>query len=218
MLITQKLLKYRRLKNVVFVILLLKICLIFGQKKVVVIDVGHGGNDTGVIGINGLNEKNVVLDIAKQIIQLNKVVLHDEFDIYLTRYTDTLISLGDRNLLAKTLNADVFVSLHCNALPVVSKGIEVYVHNSDRENTKASIGLGLLILNETTEKLGFKKRGVRFANFQVIREAGKYPSVLVEMGFMTNTDEADYYEKPKNVRVMALAILMGITNYLKLEL
>ena len=148
----------------------------------------------------------------------NKVVLHDEFDIYLTRYTDTLISLGDRNLLAKTLNTDVFVSLHCNASPVVSKGIEVYVHNSDRENTKASIGLGLLILNETTEKLGFKKRGVRFANFQVIREAGKYPSVLVEMGFMTNTDEADYYEKPKNVRVMALAILMGITNYLKLEL
>lgn len=218
MLITQKLLKCRRLKNVVFVILLLKICLIFGQKKVVVIDVGHGGNDTGAIGINGIKEKDVVLDIVKQIIQLNKTILGDRLDIYLTRYADTLISLGDRNKLAKALNADVFISLHCNASPTISRGVEVYVYNSDRENTKASIGLGLSILNDATEKLGFKKRGVKFANFQVLREAGNYPSVLVEMGFMTNADEADYYKKPKNVRAMALAILMGITNYLKLEL
>lgn len=218
MLITEKLLKRRRLKNVVFVILLLKICLIFGQKKVVVIDVGHGGNDTGAIGINDIKEKDVVLDIAKQIIELNKTVFRNELDIYLTRYNDTLISLNHRNRLAKTLNTDVFVSLHCNASQVVSKGIEIYAHNSDKGRSKASIGLGLLILNEATKKLGFKKRGVKFANFQVLREAGNYPSVLVEMGFMTNTDEADYYKKPKNVRAMALAILMGITNYLKLEL
>lgn len=218
MLITEKLIKRRRLKNVVFMILLLKICLIFGQKRVVVIDVGHGGNDTGAIGINNIKEKDVVLEIAKQVIQLNRIVFNDKLDIYLTRYTDTLISLRDRNRLAKALNANIFVSLHCNASPAISKGFEVYVHNSDKKNTKASIGLGLSILNEATEKLGFKKRGVKFANFKVLREAGNYPSILVEMGFMTNTDEADYYKKPKNVRAMALAILMGITNYLKLEL
>ncbi|WP_348718425.1 MULTISPECIES: N-acetylmuramoyl-L-alanine amidase family protein [Tenacibaculum] len=199
-------------------ILLLKMCLFFGQKKVVVIDVGHGGNDTGAIGINDIKEKDVVLEIAKQIIQLNKTVLRNELDIYLTRYTDTLISLGDRTHLAKALDADVFVSLHCNASPVVSKGIEVYVHRSDREHTKASIGLGLSILNETTEKLGFKKRGVKFANFQVLREAENHPAVLIEMGFMTNADEADYLNKPKNIRAMALSVLMGIINYLKLEL
>lgn len=218
MLITQKLLKRRRLKNVVFVILLLKICLIFGQKKVVVIDVGHGGIDTGAIGINDIKEKDVVLDIAEQIIRLNKIVLRKELDIYLTRYTDTLISLGDRNKLAKALNANVFVSLHCNASSTISKGVEVYVHNSDKQSTKASIGLGLSTLNEATEKLGFKKRGVKFANFQVLREAKTYPAVLVEIGFMTNAVEAHYYNKPKNIRGMALAILMGITNYLKLEL
>lgn len=218
MLITQKLLKYRRLKNVVFVILLLKICLIFSQKRVVVIDVGHGGIDTGASGINGIKEKDVVLDIAEQIIRLNKTVLRKELDIYLTRYTDTLISLGDRNQLSKALNADVFLSLHCNASSIMSKGIEVYVYNSDRENAKVSIGLGLSILNEVTEKLGFKKRGIKFANFQVLREAGNYPSVLVEMGFITNSNEADYYKESKNIKAMALSILMGIINYLKLEL
>ncbi len=218
MLITEKFLKRRRLKNIVFVTLLLKICLIFGQKKVVVFDVGHGGNDAGAIAKNGIKEKDVVLDIAEQVIQLNKTVLRNELDIYLTRYKDTLISLGDRNKLAKALNADVFMSLHCNASPIVSKGIEVYVHNSEREYTKASIGLGLSILNEATEKLGFKKRGVKFANFQVLRGARNYPAVLVEMGFMTNTNEADYFKKPKNIRAMALAILMGIVHYLKPEL
>lgn len=218
MLITLKLLSCRRLKNVVFVILLLKICLIFGQKKVVIIDVGHGGNDTGPIAQNGLKEKDVVLNVAKEIIKLNKSLFEESLDIYVTRYKDTLISLSDRNRLAKALDADVFVSLHCNASPVVSKGIEVYIHNSDKEHSKASIGLGLSILNEATEKLGFIKRGVKFANFQVLREAENYPSVLVEMGYMTNADEADYYEKPKNIRAMALSILMGIINYLKLEL
>ncbi len=218
MLITEKLLKRRRLKNVTFMILLLKMCLIFGQKKVVVIDVGHGGNDTGAIGINGIKEKDVVLDIAKHIIQLNKTVLSNEFEIYLIRYTDILISLGDRNKLAKALNADVFVSLHCNASSVVSKGIEIYVHNSDKQNTKASIGLGLSILDEAIEKLGLKKRGIKFANFQVLREAGSYPSVLVEMGFVTDADEADYFKKPKNLKAIALSILMGIINYLKMEL
>lgn len=218
MLITEKILKRRRVKNVVFGILLLKTCLIFGQKKVVVIDVGHGGNDTGAIAQNGLKEKDVVLKVAIEIIKLNKSLFDESFDIYVTRYNDTLISLSDRNQLAQALDADVFVSLHCNASPTISKGVEVYVHNSDRENTKSSIGLGLPILNEATKKLGFKNRGVKFANFQVLREARNYSAVLVEMGFMTNTDEAGYYMKQKNIRAMALSILMGITNYLKLGL
>ncbi|MEZ4780639.1 MAG: N-acetylmuramoyl-L-alanine amidase [Flavobacteriaceae bacterium] len=67
-------------------------------------------------------------------------------------------------------------------------------------------------------KLGFKERGVKFANFQVLRETiANCPSVLVEMGFMTHVDEADYYLRSKNIRAMALAILMGLYNYLILD-
>lgn len=200
-------------------ILMLKMCFIFSQKKTVVIDVGHGGKDAGAIGINNIQEKDVVLDIAEEILRLNKTILNYELNIYLTRYKDTLISLSDRSRLAKTLKADVFLSLHCNhAKNSNAKGIEVYVHPSENSNTKTSIGLGLSILNEATQKLGFKKRGVKFANFQVLRESRSYPTALIEMGFMTNRDEVDYFLNPKNVRAMALAILMGITNYLKLGL
>ena len=208
----------KKLQNVSFVILMLKICIIFGQKIVVVIDPGHGGKDYGAIGINGIQEKDVVLNVAKEIIRLNKTILDDEFDIYLTRYEDTLISLSDRSKLAKSLNADVFVSLHCNASQNSSKGMEVYVHNSDNSNTKESIVLGASVLNENTQKLGFKKRGVKVANFQVLRETTFCPAALVELGFVTNVDEADYFLNPKNIKAMALAILMGITNYLNIGL
>ncbi|MEY8781099.1 N-acetylmuramoyl-L-alanine amidase [Allomuricauda sp. XS_ASV26] len=182
----------------------------------IVIDPGHGGTDSGAIGINDALEKDVVLSVAKEIIVLNKTIFDERFAIYLTRYTDTLISLKDRGQLTRALKADVFVSLHCNALPKTSKGMEVYVHDPKtlQPHIKKSIGLGVSILIESTGKLGFKGRGVKFANFQVLRETVAHcSSVLVEMGFMTHADEADYYLKKKNIRAMALAILMGLYNY-----
>jgi N-acetylmuramoyl-L-alanine amidase len=99
--------------------------------------------------------------------------------------------------------------------------MDVYVHNANtyKENLKSSIALGLSILEESTLKLGFKKRGVRFANFQVLRENVAFCSaVLLEMGFVTNIDEADYFLAPKNSRAMALSILMGLFNYLNTKL
>lgn len=217
MLITLKFRKWVKPKNVSFVILVLQFCLIFGQQKVIIIDPGHGGKDTGAIGANTIQEKDVALSIAKEIIRLNKTLLNNEFDMYSTRYKDTLISLSDRSRLAKSLKADVFVSLHCNASNTSSKGMDVYVHNSNNneENSKKSIGMGLSILEESTLKLGFKKRGVQFANFQVLRENIAFrPSILIEMGFVTNPDEADYFLKPKNIRAMALVILIGLYNCL----
>ncbi|MDG1729940.1 MAG: N-acetylmuramoyl-L-alanine amidase [Algibacter sp.] len=208
-----------RLKNVVFLLVLLKMCISFGQnegtKKRIVIDVGHGGIDPGAIGINNIQEKDVVLNIAKAILRLNKDVLNSEFDLYLTRYSDTLISLSDRSRLTKALDADVFVSLHCNASKNSSRGMEFYVNQLGNLNTKSSIGFGLSVLNESTKKLGFKERGVKWANFQVLRETIAFcPAILVEMGFVTHVDEARYFSKLENIRAIALAILLGIDNYL----
>ena len=219
MLITLKFWKWVTPKNVSFVILMLQFCVIFGQQKVIIIDPGHGGKDTGAIGANTIQEKDVALSIAKEIIRLNKTLLNNEFDMYSTRYKDTLISLSDRSRLAESLKADVFVSLHCNASITSAKGMDVYVHNTNDEEVliKKSIGMGLSILEESTLKLGFKKRAVRFANFQVLREnIAIRPAILIEMGFISSTDEADYFLKIKNIRAMALAILMGLYNYLNI--
>ncbi|WP_349663436.1 N-acetylmuramoyl-L-alanine amidase [Cellulophaga lytica] len=203
-----------RLKNVSFMILFLKMCLIFGQKKIILIDPGHGGKDTGAIGMYGIQEKKVVFNIAKEIVRLNKMVLNDKFEMYLTRYKDTLISLNDRAYLAKTLNADLFISLHCNASQNNAKGIEVFVHNSDSRFTNEAIELGLAVSNETSGKLGFKTRGLKFANFQVLRETiFNCPSILLEIGFLTNIDEANYLSSVGNIKALAMCVLIGISNY-----
>jgi len=156
----------KTLKNVSFWILMLQMCFVFSQKKVIVIDAGHGGKDTGAIGINNIKEKEVVLNVVKEIIRLNKTIFDNELDIYLTRYKDTLISLSDRSQLAKELKADVFVSLHCNASSNNSKGMEVYVHNS--ANSKPSISLGISILNEKYSKVRFKKKRCKVCQFSSV--------------------------------------------------
>ncbi len=223
MLITRKVKMKKVLKNVSFVILLLKMCVIFGQEtsvqKRIIIDVGHGGKDAGAIGVNGIQEKDVVLDIANAILKLNNV-LEEPLDIYLTRYSDTLISLSDRTKLAKALKADLFVSLHCNHSDNPdARGIEVYALRKQEKFSMESVFAGYKIERALCEVIGYESRGVKFANFQVLREMiGYCPAILVEAGFLTNEDEGNYFLIPEKIKAMALAILMGIDNYLKTKL
>ena len=208
------------LKNVSFTILLLKMCIIFGQevdaqKRIVIIDVGHGGKDSGAFGINGIQEKDIVLKIAEEIVSLNEES-EAPLDMYLTRYYDTLISLSDRTKLVKALNADLFISLHCNhSHNANTRGIEVYVGETRSEYSKESIWSAYQLQNQFKKQLGFESRGVKFANFQVLRETISFcPAILAEVGFLTNTDEADYFLEPKNIRAIASSILIGLYNYL----
>ena len=227
MLITRKVKMKKVLKNVSFVFLLLKMCFVLGQEPVtqkrIVIDVGHGGKDSGAIGLNGIKENDVVLGIAKEICILNKMIFKGRYDIYLTRYDDRFIPLSDRSRLAKSLNACMFVSLHCNASTNNSRGMEVYTLNSFSEdsepNIKKSIALGTEILGEAKLHLKIEDRGMKFANFQVLRETiGHCPAILVELGFLTNSDESAYFLETSNVKATALAILLGMDNYLKIQL
>ena len=196
------------LKNVSFVILLLKMCIIFGQEtstqKRIIIDVGHGGKDSGAIGINGIQEKDVVLDIANAILKLNNE-LDKPLDIYLTRYSDTLISLSDRIKLDKALKTDLFLSLHCNHSDNPNaRGIEVYVANAVSKYSNDSTWLAFEIQDELNKSLGFESRGVKFGNFQVLRETiGYCTAVLLELGFLSSMDESKYYESLTNCKVVA---------------
>ncbi|GFD80165.1 hypothetical protein KUL118_30270 [Tenacibaculum sp. KUL118] len=215
--ITQKLKMKKVLKNVSFVFLLLKMCIVFGQvrgtQKRIVIDVGHGGKDSGAIGINKIQEKDVVLNIANAILELNNG-LKNPHDIYLTRYSDTLISLSDRTRLAKALKADLFVSLHCNHSDNVNaRGVEVYASHQQNSNLKESIYIGYKIEKALCKEIGYKSRGVKFSNFQVLRETtGLCASVLLELGFLSNSDEGRYISDSKSIQLIAKTILKSMQN------
>lgn len=157
----------------------------FGQglspKPIIVIDPGHGGTDSGAIGINGIKEKDVVLKIAAEVLRLNKVMFKDSLEIYSTRYTDTLISLGDRSKLANALKADVFVSIHCNrAILKEAQGFEVYTKkgNGQAAHLAKSFTAGL------NKKLGLKNRGVKYGNFRCSLRPGIVPAFCWNWAFV----------------------------------
>ncbi len=97
-------------------------------KRTIVIDPGHGGHDPGAVGLNGLYEKDVVLDIAlklKEILSENPL-----YEVFLTREKDIYIPLEARTAIANKTNADLFVSIHANASPQrKAKGVETYLLN-----------------------------------------------------------------------------------------
>jgi len=167
------------------------------RKQIIVIDPGHGGKDSGAVGVNGILEKDIVLSIAMEIVYLNETTFKNRFEIYLTRYTDTLISLGDRTKLANTLKADLFLSLHCNYSDNPNaRGVEVYVSKKEGKYSRESILLADDIQKGLKENLGFKSRGLKFGNFQVLRESINYfPSMLMELGFLSNLIEYEYLSK-----------------------
>ena len=206
------------LKNVSFVFLLLKMCIVFGQEtstqKRIVIDVGHGGKDSGAIGINGIQEKDVALNIANTILKLNDKS-DTPLDIYLTRYTDTLISLFDRTKLAKALKADLFVSLHCNHSDNSSaRGIEIYVAGATSKYSDDVTWLAFQLQAVLNKQLGYESRGVKFADFQVLRETINHcPSLLLELGFLSNEDEGKFISDSNNIQPSALTILQSLQKH-----
>lgn len=209
-------------QNVIFLLVLLKMGLMFGQsetvKKIVVIDPGHGGIDSGAIGF-GIQEKDITLSIAKEVLRLNKTLFENEVEIYLTRSTDTLIALSERSHLAKALRADVFISIHCNAAYQNARGIEVFIPNGSDALLFSSFELASHIAMIYQDKLGFESRGIKSANFAVLRNASRfYPAILLEVGFMSHRDEALYFSSSQNITALALGLLEGLYKHQNLKL
>jgi N-acetylmuramoyl-L-alanine amidase len=108
-------------------------------KKRIVIDPGHGGHDSGAVGPDGLYEKDVVLDIA---LKLKEILSADpNYELFLTRDSDVFIPLAERNSIANSKHADLFVSIHANASPNRdARGVETYFLNwtNDEETMKVA--------------------------------------------------------------------------------
>ncbi|RAV29222.1 N-acetylmuramoyl-L-alanine amidase family protein [Sinomicrobium soli] len=161
-------------------------------RPVVVIDPGHGGTDPGAIGIQGIREKDITLKIA---LHLRALAAEDQnLDLYLTRYTDTLISLSARARLARILKADWFVSIHCNwANHPYARGTEAFVAfpgTGVDMYTRKSIALSIDLLDTMEDSSGFKNRGVKFAGFRVLNQTATHcPAVLLEIGFISNPED-----------------------------
>ena len=190
------------------------------QKKnpIVIIDPGHGGNDVGAVTKSGVKEKDIVLDIASKMVVLNEKLFENPLILFLTRYTDTLISLGDRTQLAKKLKADIFISIHCNqAINRTASGTEVFIHPKSEVQAEESAYLGFTIQKGLADVLGINNRGVKYGNFQVLRDnVNSSAAILLELGFLSQIDEALYLNQEESRNAIALVILQSIIKTLGL--
>ncbi|HAK73303.1 MAG TPA: N-acetylmuramoyl-L-alanine amidase [Sporomusaceae bacterium] len=184
--------------------------------KVICIDPGHGGNDSGAIGPTGTAEKDNNLAIA--------LLLCDKLEkngatVILTRGTDIEVKVSDASTeaefgarvdIANDHGADIFISIHNDAFTNPQAVGTTTFHYGGADG----IRLANAIQKSLIEGLGTKDRGARFASFYVIRYTNM-PAVLVEAAFISNPEEEVLLASVDGRYNIADSIFRGIVKYFK---
>lgn len=232
-----------------------------GVLRKVVLDAGHGGSDPGNLGTGRYKktEKDITLEV---ILQLGKHIKEQfpDVEVVYTRDNDTFVELNRRVKIANTADADLFISVHCDAFTKpTAKGSSTFVmgmHKTEeslrvamKENAAIyreanyeenysfdpndpdtyialtlrqnayldqSLQLSSYVQEQFRERVGRVDRGVKQAGFYVISFT-TMPSVLIEMGFLTNPDEEDFLNSESGKSYMSSAIFRAFKQY-KLEI
>ncbi|MBD3108572.1 N-acetylmuramoyl-L-alanine amidase [Bacillus sp. AGMB 02131] len=182
----------------------------------IVLDAGHGYETAGKRSPNGVREYEINRAIA--IYTRDLLTAYQNVSVYFTHSDKRDVPLKARTDQANSLKADCFVSIHANAYGDgkswnSAHGIETYVHpDADSE----TITLAELVQRQLFISTGLRNRGVKQANFHVLRET-KMTAILVECGFMTNEGEMRLLKTETFRRACAEAIAKGIAEKYRLK-
>ncbi|AZA75419.1 N-acetylmuramoyl-L-alanine amidase family protein [Chryseobacterium indoltheticum] len=160
-------------------------------KKIIVIDAGHGGNDFGAT-MNGVSEKDMVLNIARQIKKASDK--DGTYEVILTRSEDTSTTLTERTEQINKLNPEMVISLHINRTPEANtnkSGHEIFMQKTSESKSLAE---------KLSKKLG--ECSIKEENLHILRNS-KSPAVLVELGYINNTKEREYMNNSDGQREIA---------------
>lgn len=210
-------------------------------RKLIVLDPGHGGNDPGAIGPNGLQEKDVVLGVA---LRVKNYLQQNPVDVVITRDDDYFVTLKNRAIFANKKDADLFVSIHCNASRSRdAKGTRSYIYSrvaSSKDAAEAakwenkSVGALEFLMNDLrkgadeylsieaagsiqhslVKSLALKWLPTERAPFYVLANTNM-PSVLVEAAFISNYAEASKLNDTVFRDKVAKGISDGIMEYMQ---
>ena len=222
-----------------------------GKKPLIVLDPGHGGKDSGAIGVSGVYEKHLTLAMAKQLRSL--LLKTGRYRVMLTRENDAAVALFSRRQFARKNNADLFISVHADSIrKPETRGLSIYTLSerasdaeaeklAEREN-KADIIAGLDLSGETQEvtdilidlarretnnlssffaekivaelksEVRLLPRTHRFAGFAVLKSPD-VPSVLMEMGYLSNKDEEKLLRQDAYREKLAKAAVRAVNGY-----
>ena len=178
----------------------------------IVIDPGH---DIGTPGKRGTRLKEFEFN---SVVATYLGALLTDYEGVLIKFSHNLYdgiddSLSKRVKVANDLNAQLYMSIHANAGPSSARGIETYIH----PNAKGTYAVARAIHDHTVNLTKQTNRGVKTADFQVLRET-KMDAVLIECGFMTNEQDQDLLLNDNYRRLCAEGIKRGIVQHYNLKM
>lgn len=180
----------------------------------VVIDAGHGGKDPGGIGHLGIQEKDVNLAIAR-LIEI-EALSEPELRIVLTRRKDIYIPLRERTALANRLGASLYLSIHANIHSNGQvRGIETLLPESWKGRSVRSLTLARQVQANLIKDLWSRDRGVKYQRLYL--RWSEVPAALVEVGFLSNPEEARLLQSISYQDRIARSILAAIKEFLRLH-
>lgn len=176
--------------------------------KILVIDPGHGGKDGGALSKGEeYFEKNINLEI---VLELKKLLDQENIKVYYTRLSDTTVFLRPRANLANAVNCDYFVSIHCNANEVTSpNGTEILYYDKVAKGIDTD-DLATLFADEIAKVTSLEKRGLvkKYPEEIFIMDQSAVPTILIEVGYLTNNKDMNYLSKAEH----RMAVAQGIYN------
>jgi N-acetylmuramoyl-L-alanine amidase/PKD repeat protein len=177
-------------------------------KIIVFIDAGHGGSDPGAVRF-GLQEKDANLDIA---LRLKSKLEANGFAVVMTRTDDRYYSLDDRVNMANGSGADIFLSIHNNA------ALSEYAHGTETfwcsNGVSGSSQFASLVQSNLVSQIGRANRGVKTANFRVIKYTNM-PAALVECAFVSNPTESELLKTANFREKCAVGLYNAIVTFSK---
>lgn len=185
------------------------------KNKIITIDPGHGGSDSGAVGPNGYTEKEGAFAISQKVASIlnqsgAKVVMtrNSDVDVYGPN-ASARNELQARVDVGNNANSDIFVSIHCNAfVNPAANGTQTFYYGSSYQGQR----LAQSIQEKMIEANGLRDRGISTCNFYVVKHS-YMPAVLIETAFITNYDEEALLSDDEWQTTMAKAIAEGINEY-----
>lgn len=180
--------------------------------QIVVLDIGHGGSDSGTIG-NGLKEKDVNLNQGMALYHLLEA--DPNIKVYMTRETDVYPTLQFRATLANEIEADLFVSIHNNSTttPTVQGAETLYFPSTTDTRGKA---IAQLVQNSLVNDSGMLNRGIKARSDLHVLNSTHMPAILIETGFLSNASDASRINTTSFINTWAKGVYNAIVQGFKL--
>lgn len=181
------------------------------ESVVIIVDAGHGGQDSGGKNSSGMSEKDVALSIARSIQREGET---NKIKVILTRNGDEPLTLDERIAVTNSHKADAFISIHSNFDPnVTSAGIECIVsENNPRYNDSKRLADNLIQELETLK--GISVNGILKSDFRVLSK-NSIPAILLETGYLSNEKDYKYITDPENQKRISKSIIAAVVKYTK---